>query len=88
MIMRRLPTRFELRGGVLKEPSPVEMSEDDSFELFKSGIKNAMRAGKTHYNDLTNTVTPAVEDRLRAEFGSKWTFQFNVMRRGCTIFWS
>lgn len=63
-------------------------AEDTSFEHFKNAIAAAMRAGKVHYNDLSGPVSPEVQERLRVEFGNKWTFQFNNMRKGCTIFWS
>lgn len=78
--MLRIPTR--------RQPvAPAGDVEQLGFEHFKSAIAAAMRAGKTHYNDLTGLVAPEVQEQLRAEFVGK-TFQFNNMRRGCTIFWS
>ncbi len=87
--MKRIPTRFELKGGVFRQDLvDAEQSEDGVFNRYKHAIQSAMTAGKTHYNDLNCPVAPAVQERLRVEFGSKWTFQFNNMRRGCTVFWS
>lgn len=79
--MNRIPTRR-------KPVAPAGYTEQPDFERFQVAIEAAMRAGKTHYNDLTGPASPEVQERLRAAFGGKWTFQFNNMRKGCTIFWS
>jgi len=87
--MRRVPTRFELKGGKFRaDLLASENSDDGVFNRFKHAIQAAMNSGRSHYNDLESPVSQAVEERLRAEFGSRWTFQFNNMRRGCTVFWS
>lgn len=87
--MKRIPTRFELKGGVFRSDLIASQnSDDDIFNRYKQAIQAAMNAGKGHYNDLDSPVPLPVQERLRAEFGNQWTFQFNNMRRGCTVFWS
>ena len=87
--MRRIPTTFELKGGKFRaDLIASENSEDAIFNRYKHAIQSAMAAGRTHYNDLESAVPAAVEERLRAEFGSRWTLEFKNMRRGCTVFWS
>ncbi len=87
--MSKVPTKEELaRNKSDKDAVAAKEREDASFNRYKEAIIAAMHAGNSSYNDRTGNVSPAVQTRLRAEFGSDWTLQFSNMRTGCTISWS
>jgi hypothetical protein len=83
-----IPTKAELaKKQADQAASDAVTRENNQYTSYRQAIIDAMNAGKSEYSDPIGNVTPNVQARLRTEFGSEWTLEFDNARTGCTITW-